>query len=212
MRKEKSGKMKEKTALSTMLMLLLIVGSISAVHFLSVKATPGTIYIRPDGSVEGTDKIQRDGDVYTFTDDIIDDEIVIERSNIIIDGAAHILQESDRTGSGFFGAGINNVTIKNANIQGFYVGINFTSASNNTIFGNSIINNTLGILLCWSSNNNSIYVNNIIGNEYGIWLLGDLVNSPSTNSIYGNNVTVNDYGVYLEYATWQQNLPEQLRR
>ena len=28
------------------------------------------IYIRADGSVEGTDKIQREGTVYTFTGDI----------------------------------------------------------------------------------------------------------------------------------------------
>jgi parallel beta-helix repeat protein len=196
-RKKESGRMKWKTALWIMLTLLLIGGSMSASLFLPLKATPGTIYIRSDGSVEGTDKIQRDGDVYTFTDDI-SDEIVIERSNIVIDGAAHTLQESERTGSGFFGAGITNVTIKNTNIQGFYVGINFTSVSNNTIFGNNIINNTRGILLSWLSNNNSIYANNIIGNGYGVWLLGD---SASNNSIYGNNVTVNDIGVYLEYAT-----------
>ena len=56
-----------------------------------------TIYIRADGSVEGTDKIQRDGDGYTFLGDIsIDgsgiDCIVVERDNIIVDGAGYTLE------------------------------------------------------------------------------------------------------------------------
>ena len=54
------------------------------------------IYIRADGTVYGTDKIQRDGDVYTFTDDIGTDEwsygIIVERDNIVIDGVGYTLQ------------------------------------------------------------------------------------------------------------------------
>jgi hypothetical protein len=51
----------------------------------------GTIYIRADGSVEGTDKIQRDGDVYTFTDNIFG-SIIVERDNVVVDGAGYSLQ------------------------------------------------------------------------------------------------------------------------
>ena len=40
-----------------------------------------TIYIRADGSVEGTDNIHRDGNVYTFTGDIFG-SIVVEKDNI----------------------------------------------------------------------------------------------------------------------------------
>jgi len=40
------------------------------------------IYIRADGSVEGTDKIQRDGDVYTLISDI-SGSIVVERENVV---------------------------------------------------------------------------------------------------------------------------------
>ena len=36
----------------------------------TVKANE-TIYIAADGSVQGTNKIQREGNVYTFTDDIV---------------------------------------------------------------------------------------------------------------------------------------------
>ena len=54
----------------------------------------GTIYIRSDGSVEGTDKIQQDGNVYTFTDDIFD-PIVVQRDNIVVDGAGYTLQGTE---------------------------------------------------------------------------------------------------------------------
>jgi hypothetical protein len=50
-----------------------------------------TIYIRADGSIEGTNKIQRDGDVYIFISDI-SGSIVVERDNIVLEGSGFILQ------------------------------------------------------------------------------------------------------------------------
>jgi len=50
-----------------------------------------TIYIKADGSVEGTDKIQRNGNIYTFTGDI-SDSIIVEKNDIVIDGAGYQLQ------------------------------------------------------------------------------------------------------------------------
>jgi len=63
----------------------------------------GPIYIRADGSVEGTDKIQRDGNVYTFTGNIdvfnpyvhIGVGIGVQRDNIIIDGLATPFKHKD---------------------------------------------------------------------------------------------------------------------
>jgi len=51
---------------------------VSLVEIGIVKAE-STIYIRADGNVEGTDKIQRDGNVYTFTGEILD-SIVVEHA------------------------------------------------------------------------------------------------------------------------------------
>ena len=61
------------------LLVFLIMMSLCLVNIQTVKPQSyGTIYIRADGSVEGTDKIQRDGNVYTFTGNY-DDSIVVER-------------------------------------------------------------------------------------------------------------------------------------
>ena len=152
---------------------------------------PEYIYIRPDGSVEGTDKIQRDGDIYTFTDNIYD-EIVIERDNIVVDGAGCTLQGKG-SGTGIDLSDRSNVTIKNMKIQAFWGGIYLDSSSNNTISGNNVTaNNFMGIDISRSSNN-TVFGNNITANTYcGIYL-----GSSSNNAISGNNIANNDYGIRL---------------
>ena len=69
---------------------------ISTLEIGIVKAE-STIYIRADGSVEGTDKIQRDGDVYTLTGDI-SGGITVQRNFTVIDGAGYTLHGN---GEGF---------------------------------------------------------------------------------------------------------------
>ncbi|MDH5482221.1 MAG: right-handed parallel beta-helix repeat-containing protein [Candidatus Bathyarchaeota archaeon] len=140
----------------------------------------GTIYIKADGSVGGTTYIVSDDNVtYTFTADITD-TIVVQRSNIIIDGKGHTLQGLG--GEGFYLAVINNVTIRNTNIKGFGVGIQIIFGSyHNTISGNNIT------------------TNGIIGIQVGLW---DMDDSSNNNIISGNNITANDYyGIYVGPST-----------
>ena len=175
----------------------------------------GTIYIRANGSIDPptVNITTTDNVTYTFTDNI-NDSIVIEKSNIIIDGNGYTLQGSGG-GNGFYLYSISNVTIKNTNVRDFYYGIWLDYSSNNSIFGNNvttndedgillygssnnniagnnITNNLNGILLCYSSNNNSIAGNNITNIRYGI-RLGD----SSNNSIAGNNITNNNFGFFI---------------
>jgi len=61
--------------------------------------------------------------------------------------------------------GGSNVTIKNMEIRAFEFGVFLNSrSSNNTINGNNITNNGVGILVYVSSFDNAIYHNNFIGN------------------------------------------------
>ena len=151
-----------------------------------------TIYIRADGTIEGTDKIQRDGAVYTFIDDITcnkgDDSdvcIVIERSNVIINGNGYALQGSG-LGTGFYWAtGINNVTIQNVTIDELSRGIQLVSSSNNTITGNKLVNIRFsGIEIKNSSDNNDIFGNQIDNNKENHFSRGIYIESSSKNSIY----------------------------
>ena len=187
----------------------------------------GTIYIRSDGTVEGTDKIQRDGNVYTFTNNIYD-SIVVERDNIVVDGAGYTLQGPFR---GIYLESRNNVTIKNVEIKteldryGYAFCITLKGCSNITISGNNItapynpqseVCSVRCIFLEFSSNNiisgNTMTSTN---NDYGL-SLNDSPNNTITNNkfiscglsvgnSYQNNVannTVNDKPiVYLEGAS-----------
>jgi parallel beta-helix repeat protein len=154
----------------------------------------GTIYIRIDGSIEGTDKIQRDGNVYTFTGDI-SDALVIERDNIVVDGAGHML-EGAGTGKGILLDGRSNVTIKNITIREFDFGIDLSNSSGSTISANAIANTLTGIYLVSRSDSNSISANNIANNQWGISLTG-----ASNSSISANNITNNDVGISLTGAS-----------
>jgi len=181
----------------------------------------GKIYFRSDGSVDPpTASIQRDGNIYTFTGDVYD-EIVVERDNIVVDGAGYTLQGKRAYYSrGIYLTGRSNVTIRNVEIKTFFFGIWLEKSSNNSIFGNKIINNKGGIWLSDSSNHNAISGNNVTANlNYGIYIGHSLSNNISGNSIAaniyygicleyslsncisGNNITNNDYGIKLSLSS-----------
>ncbi|MCW4033744.1 MAG: right-handed parallel beta-helix repeat-containing protein [Candidatus Bathyarchaeota archaeon] len=87
------------------------------------------VYIRADGSVMPSYvPIQKDGNVYVFTGDLVRHVLFVECDNVVVDGAgfalknAYVLNDLRVTGQ-------KNVTIKNLNMSGVYV----NSSSNVTI-------------------------------------------------------------------------------
>jgi len=124
-----------------------------AIEVEKVKAS-GTVYIRADGSVEGTDKIFTMNNItYTFTDNIYD-SIVVERDNILLDGQGYTLQGSGGSGTGITLSGRSNVTLRNIEINAYWHGVWLNSSSDNTVSGNNITSNSYyGVLLVSSSNN-----------------------------------------------------------
>ena len=127
----------EKKIVSGIILILLLLSMLTLAFDIQPVRASGTIYIRPDGTVEGTDKIQRDGDAYTFTDNIYD-EIVVERDNIVIDGATYTLSWGE---TGIRLSDRSNITIRNMEIKEFDRGIMLDNSSNNNIYGNNITTN-----------------------------------------------------------------------
>jgi len=154
----------QRTALILLLILCFAVVSISEIG--TVKAE-STIYIRADGSVERTYKIQRSGNVYSFTDNIYA-SIIIERENAVIDGTGYLLQGNNSE----YGIKLESggVTIKNMKISNF----------------------EYGIYVYFTSDNNIIVDNEINGNSRGIYVRG-----TDNNKLTGNYVTNNGDGIYL---------------
>jgi parallel beta-helix repeat protein len=189
--------MKRKAVSGIMLSLLLIGVLTLAFNIQPVRAS-GTIYIRWDGSIDpSTAPIQRDGDVYTFTDNIYD-SILIERNNIIIDGSGYTLQGMG-SGTGIQLSRRSNVTIKNMEIKAFHYGIYLTWSSLNKITENRITANIWNGIWGEHSSHNSISGNSITattGNSIG------LAYSSNYNSVFGNNITSNKYGVSIPHSNF----------
>ena len=175
---------------SGVMLTLLLIGMLALSFNIQPVKASGTVYIRADGSIDPPDApiLTVDNVTYTLTGNITSDGdgIVVERDNIVVDGAGYALQGTG-SGTGIVLSGRSNVTIKNTQITTFDFGIYFSYSSNSSIVGNNITaNNQTGIHLD-SSSTNSISGNNITNNDDGI----SLYYSSNNNSISGNNVTAN---------------------
>jgi parallel beta-helix repeat protein len=181
-------------AVSGIMLTLLLIGMLTLASNIQPVRASGTIYIRPDGSVEGSDKIQRDGDLYAFTDNIYD-EIVVEIDNIVVDGAGYTLQGTGaRDSKGIDLTERRNVTIKNMEIKGFFYGISlFYYCSSNVLSGNYFEGNTYGIYLYKYCSSNVLSGNYFEWNGIGI----SLFYYCSSNVLSGNTASRNNYGIYL---------------
>lgn len=206
--------------------LFLLLSAISAlmIGVQPVKAA-ATIYIMPDGSVVPPETpIQRNGNTYTFLNNIAASMVVL-KSNIVIDGTGHTLQGSGIE-NGIELSSLANITVKNMTITSFDYGIYIAYSSQITVIGNSLFDNSGGIWLkeatdsivkknliklnsfdgiyLWSSLNNTLSENIVENNTYGI--------SPyygSDNKIYHNNFVNNEYSVNPNDPTdlWDDDYP-----
>jgi len=212
-----------KKTVSGIMLTLLLFGIFSlAINVKPAKSTwTGTVYIRADGSIDPPDApiMTYDNVTYTLTDNITSDAdgIVVERNNIVIDGEEHIVSGSN-IGAGLKLINVNNVTIKNTNIENFGNGIYLNGSSNIYLVRNNVVNNPHGIVP-WYSSNISIVGNNITANSgHGIVLTyssnyditaNDIANNGNgirlidsyNGNIVGNNVTNNGDGISLEISS-----------
>jgi len=218
--------MNRKNASIISLSALLLTTVLGAAFNIPLVQADHTIYIRPDGTIDPpTAPISTlDNVTYTFTGNI-SDSIVIERDNIVIDGAGYTVQGAG-TETGITLSSRNNVTMKNAKVIGFNYGIhlNYTwsstvsdctfmsdiyssppkimyhgvwllHSSNNTVSGNTMMYTTWRGIVLVSSHNNTLSNNTQMYSEHGIYLTGE----SKDNTVYGNIVKYNNrYGILLD--------------
>jgi parallel beta-helix repeat protein len=154
-----------------------------------------TIYIRADGSIDPPSApISTTNNItYTLTNNIYD-EIVVEKNDIVINGASHTVQGSG-TGNGFTLYSVTNVTLTNINIKNFEYGVYLESSSYNSINRNNISGNDYdGIEVYFSSDYNNITENKIEANGwYGVGILYSHNNTISANDIANNDDGIDAY-------------------
>jgi len=201
---------------SGLMLTTLLVSMLFVVFDVGVVVAPGTIYIRADGSIDPpTANITSvDNVTYTFTSNI-NDSIVVERDDIVVDGAGYTVQGTGAMDSKGIHLTGSNVTIKNMTIKNFWEGISLGVSRNSVISGNNITNNSRGMHICGGSGNTVISGNNITNNSsfgiklcicFNITIFGNNITNNTydgiiiigyPNSIFENNITNNKYGISL---------------
>jgi len=178
---------------------LQFVGSVSA-NFLPAPVPTHSIEITQDGDITGTDKIQRSGNVYTFTGDVVG-SIVVSRSGIVVDGAGYTLQGNGNL-TGIWLQEKNNVEVKNLHIRNFRSGIILTygwsleGCADITLSGNTITDSQYGITFSMVSNSNYLLDNTIANNTYGVYI------NHSPNNVFRNNRLINNiYNLWISCET-----------
>jgi parallel beta-helix repeat protein len=200
--------------ITAVMILLLIIGALTLAHNVRLVKAAGTVYIRADGSIDPptTPISSVDNITYTFTDDINDTSLIVERDNIVIDGTGHTIQGGNDS-NGISLAGRNHVTIQNIEVKasqhGIFLqdsfsnriigsnltenlhGVSIYSSTNITVSGNNVTSSDKGIDL-ESSSNSTVLENSLFGNHLHVWL-----NNSFNNTIAGNNVEEGTSGPFL---------------
>lgn len=155
------------------------------------------VYIRSDGSVEGTDKIQRDGNVYTLTDDL-SATIYVQKKGIVLDGAGYTLDgDGQRYGIDLSNdrrldssrQQMENVVVKNFRITNFQIAINLKCADNCSIIGNYMNQFSTGITMI---DGDFLIKHNTIENDFK----GATLSSPSYVGQYKGNKNITENNFY----------------
>jgi parallel beta-helix repeat protein len=200
---------KSKSVFALLLVLCFALVAVTEVRMAKADPVLGVIRIMPDGTVEGTDKIQRDGNVYTLTGDVngylnssfgdLKGFLLIMRDNIVLDGAGHTLQ-CNGTGVGIFLRSMHNVTVKNFNLEGFAVGISLYVMDpvvpleypmrRGRALNNQILNNNI----------TAVYTESIMTGELGGW--GIYIEFANNTLVSGNTITASSpqKGIYCGYG------------
>jgi parallel beta-helix repeat protein len=185
------------------LLALVILSGYSQVVFANPLPPPPilNICIRSDGTIDPpTVPIQRSGNVYTFTSDITNATIEIQRNNTIINGAGHTLRGNSFWNTAINLTNTNNNLIKNLKITDYDESIHLNNSTNITILNNTM--QTSGNIMLESSENNQIIGNNITGQDkdsgYGI-----ILKDSNNNLIAANNFK--DTGLAIWSTLYSKN-------
>jgi hypothetical protein len=151
------------------------------------------IVINSDGTVTPeTNLIKQIGLTYTLTADVNGYAVRIERSNIVFDGAGHIINTTDGDNVGLRLAGVNSVIVKNLEILSRYdkyidyysrctsiylycsnclltnIKTNYRMYLAGSSNSNTITNSTVHILHLYKNANNNLFIKNNVLRELSV--------------------------------------------
>jgi parallel beta-helix repeat protein len=178
-----------------LILVVLFLTSLVILPPINSQSQTSKIIISADGSIIGTNKIHKNGNIYTLTENL-NGSIIIERDNIVLDGANFTLQGSGNLTENQTAISLTkrtNDAIENFNIMGFNIGIGLYNSSKCTINDNKIYNvNNKGIFL------NNSWNNWIKQNDIETTGLLTVALYYSSNNIVSENIIINNFGTGID--------------
>jgi hypothetical protein len=155
---------------SAVLFLLLVLVCVFSVPFVKSQSgatlSYGLIHIAADGNVTGTDQLVREGNVYRLTDNLNAQFLVIECSNIILDGGGFTLQGTSIWDTPpAINLTCSNVTVQNFNIKSYETGI-LGAYNGNTVKDNNLTGSERNLAIY--ADNYTVTGNHVEGGLYGV--------------------------------------------
>jgi parallel beta-helix repeat protein len=165
---------------------------------------PPRFTIHISDAVNLTDAIVQNGNVFTFTKEIENYTVSVEKSNIIIDGAGHTLkglpwENSFTANNGLEVDHVNNVVIRNLTITGFETGI-YVGDNSGIAIKDCNITSCHGqpAVRFWNSSGCNMTRNRVTGNANG----GVDVWRGTGNEVLGNFIADNQgVGLFLSESS-----------
>jgi hypothetical protein len=147
------------------------------------------IMIKSDGSITPqTEFIKQDGNVYTLTADLTQKyAIKIQRSNIVFDGAGHIVSGYGYPNKGLSVESVTNVTVKDIEVRGFLD----TDVSIESTTKSAFLTVKAITFFLENSNFNTVAESNINSSyDFSLFLIVDSNNNTITRNNFANTVDV----------------------
>ena len=203
----------DRTVFGFLLMLTLCLLTLSAINLRAVSAS-GLVYIKADGSVDPPTAFISTADNLTYTLNGDVGQMVVERNNIVIDGANHTVF-STLTNYGILLNETSNVTVENMQVGAQWVmmqgklialdGIRLHSCFNVSIIGNTFTDGVFALTIVDSSGT-TVADNNMLKSDFassvGLVCEGILLFNSSGSIISDNIITKIDYAVDIGFGSY----------
>jgi parallel beta-helix repeat protein len=187
-----------------MIVLAFLVGFLCVAFKIQMVEGLVDICIKAGGSVVPSHAPISSVDNVTYVLNASIGSLVVERDNIIVDGAGYTIQGPGYDpctwwdGTGVNLVGRENVTVKNLEIWGFLYGMYVRNGSNCALYCSRVISNFWGIGVVESSNT-TICGSNVTANDWGIILF----NCSKSNMVFSNYLAENWENIYFHKSSDQ---------
>jgi parallel beta-helix repeat protein len=158
---------------------------------------PDKIVLKEDGSINST-ALQQNGNTYTLTSDLTNQTLIIQKSDVVVNGANHALTFNGtlNINGGIHIENLRDVTIENFNFSSYTGNVYIINSTGVVVQNNNFTKVSTGIMLD-SSSNCRIIQNNFVS-SIAVSSFQSNGHSESQNNFISKNTIYNAYSFGIQ--------------